>query len=194
MHSLNGTTFDAMKCNSLWMFGEIKTALWRGFLGCFRGDGCWVAPHAAVYSPWCLHHRWSRGGKLWTHRRLQRYPQFNNSRIWGVLLLLFKPQNPSGKMCNFTCITACCLVSTSPLTALVTNNRNLENVPFTWHIMTSQEYESQVKAKNHTKTFDFIHMIQVLWFSVWTNQNIYWGSLHNLWISSGLFLMLRTYR
>lgn len=39
---------------------------------------------------------------------------------------------------------------------------DLENVSFSWHQLTSSEYEQQVKEKGSHKKFDFIHMIQVM--------------------------------
>lgn len=46
--------------------------------------------------------------------------------------------------------------------ALVAKTTNLQKIPFVWHIMSSEDYERQVKAKGDMKRFDFIHMIQVL--------------------------------
>lgn len=48
-----------------------------------------------------------------------------------------------------------------PLIALVAKTTNLQKIPFAWHIMNSEDYEKQVKAKGDMKRFDFIHMIQV---------------------------------
>ena len=53
------------------------------------------------------------------------------------------------------------LCSVQPL-ALVAKTTNLQKVQFAWHIMRSEDYEKQVKAKGDVKKFDFIHMIQVL--------------------------------
>lgn len=39
---------------------------------------------------------------------------------------------------------------------------DLENVSFSWHQLTSSEYEQQVKEKGAHKKFNFIHMIQVM--------------------------------
>lgn len=38
---------------------------------------------------------------------------------------------------------------------------DIQGVPFTWHIMHSDSYINQVKAKADVKKFDFIHSIQV---------------------------------
>ncbi|NXA13267.1 HNMTL methyltransferase, partial [Sapayoa aenigma] len=46
---------------------------------------------------------------------------------------------------------------------LVNQAPDLQNVSFTWHQLTSSEYEDQVKAKGTHKKFDFIHMIQMLY-------------------------------
>ncbi|KAM3607901.1 uncharacterized protein V6R79_015940 [Siganus canaliculatus] len=48
--------------------------------------------------------------------------------------------------------------------ALVAKTPNLKNIPFVWHIMHSEEYEKQVKAKGDIKKFDFIHMIQMIYY------------------------------
>ncbi|NXJ93909.1 HNMT methyltransferase, partial [Corythaixoides concolor] len=41
---------------------------------------------------------------------------------------------------------------------------NLENVKFTWHKETAYEYESRMNAEKKTKKWDFIHMIQMLYY------------------------------
>ncbi|XP_005153812.1 histamine N-methyltransferase isoform X1 [Melopsittacus undulatus] len=41
---------------------------------------------------------------------------------------------------------------------------NLENVKFTWHEETAYEYESRMSAEKKTKKWDFIHMIQMLYY------------------------------
>ncbi|KAM8749688.1 histamine N-methyltransferase A-like [Acanthopagrus schlegelii] len=48
--------------------------------------------------------------------------------------------------------------------ALVAKTPNLQTVPFTWHVMHSGDYERQVKAKGDAKKFDFIHMIQMIYY------------------------------
>ncbi|KAJ0069997.1 hypothetical protein NL108_000235, partial [Boleophthalmus pectinirostris] len=48
--------------------------------------------------------------------------------------------------------------------ALVGKTANLKNVPFQWHIMPSEDYVKQVKATEHVKKFDFIHMIQMIYY------------------------------
>ncbi|NXC88034.1 HNMTA methyltransferase, partial [Cercotrichas coryphoeus] len=41
---------------------------------------------------------------------------------------------------------------------------NLENIKFTWHKETANEYESRMNAEKKTKKWDFIHMIQMLYY------------------------------
>ncbi|NXQ32209.1 HNMTA methyltransferase, partial [Alaudala cheleensis] len=41
---------------------------------------------------------------------------------------------------------------------------NLENIKFTWHTETAYEYESRMNAEKKTKKWDFIHMIQMLYY------------------------------
>uniref|UniRef100_A0A3B3ZIV4 Histamine N-methyltransferase n=1 Tax=Periophthalmus magnuspinnatus TaxID=409849 RepID=A0A3B3ZIV4_9GOBI len=48
--------------------------------------------------------------------------------------------------------------------ALVAKTANLKNVQFHWHIMSSEDYEKQVKAVEHVKKFDLIHMIQMIYY------------------------------
>uniref|UniRef100_A0A8D0EFV8 Histamine N-methyltransferase n=2 Tax=Salvator merianae TaxID=96440 RepID=A0A8D0EFV8_SALMN len=45
----------------------------------------------------------------------------------------------------------------------VRNSSDLKNVSFTWHQLTSMEYEEQAKEQNVQKKFDFIHLIQMLY-------------------------------
>ncbi|KAF7241882.1 Carnosine N-methyltransferase 2 [Varanus komodoensis] len=45
----------------------------------------------------------------------------------------------------------------------VRNSSDLKNVSFTWHQLTSMEYEKQARAQNIQKKFDFIHLIQMLY-------------------------------
>ncbi|XP_069081180.1 histamine N-methyltransferase [Pleurodeles waltl] len=47
---------------------------------------------------------------------------------------------------------------------LVAKTSNLENVNFTWHNKTSAEFESEMKGKHQQKKYDFIHMIQMLYY------------------------------
>ncbi|NXC44908.1 HNMT methyltransferase, partial [Penelope pileata] len=41
---------------------------------------------------------------------------------------------------------------------------NLENVKFTWHEETAYEYESRMKAEKKSQKWDFIHMVQMLYY------------------------------
>ncbi|NXW40680.1 HNMT methyltransferase, partial [Nyctiprogne leucopyga] len=46
----------------------------------------------------------------------------------------------------------------------VAGTSNLENVKFTWHEETAYEYESRMNAEKKAKKWDFIHMIQMLYY------------------------------
>ncbi|KAM6070545.1 histamine N-methyltransferase isoform 2-T2 [Chlamydotis macqueenii] len=46
----------------------------------------------------------------------------------------------------------------------VAETSNLENVNFTWHEETAYEYESRMNAEKKSKKWDFIHMIQMLYY------------------------------
>ncbi|XP_072730246.1 histamine N-methyltransferase-like isoform X2 [Ciconia boyciana] len=46
----------------------------------------------------------------------------------------------------------------------VAETSNLENVKFTWHEETAYEYESRMSAEKKSKKWDFIHMIQMLYY------------------------------
>ncbi|NXK87879.1 HNMT methyltransferase, partial [Formicarius rufipectus] len=46
----------------------------------------------------------------------------------------------------------------------VAQTSNLGNVKFTWHQETAGEYESRMKAEKKSKKWDFIHMIQMLYY------------------------------
>ncbi|XP_031137583.2 histamine N-methyltransferase-like [Sander lucioperca] len=65
-------------------------------------------------------------------------------------------------------ITADIVEGSSQLTdnfkALVAKTTNLQKIPFAWYIMHSEDYERQVKEKGDMKTFDFIHMIQMIYY------------------------------
>ncbi|XP_066492142.1 carnosine N-methyltransferase 2-like [Tiliqua scincoides] len=45
----------------------------------------------------------------------------------------------------------------------VRNSSDLKNVSFTWHQLTSMEYEKLMKEQNLQKKYDFIHLIQMLY-------------------------------
>ncbi|XP_054828532.1 carnosine N-methyltransferase 2-like [Eublepharis macularius] len=45
----------------------------------------------------------------------------------------------------------------------IKNSSDLKNVTFTWHQLTSMEYEKQAKEWNIEKKYDFIHLIQMLY-------------------------------
>ncbi|KAH1184885.1 histamine N-methyltransferase [Mauremys mutica] len=46
----------------------------------------------------------------------------------------------------------------------VAKTPNLENIKFTWHKETSSEYKSRMNEKKEFKKWDFIHMIQMLYY------------------------------
>ncbi|XP_072253399.1 histamine N-methyltransferase-like [Leuresthes tenuis] len=48
--------------------------------------------------------------------------------------------------------------------ALVAKTANLQKIPFSWHIMASEDYAKEVKAKRDMKRFDLIHMIQMIYY------------------------------
>ncbi|XP_049745209.1 histamine N-methyltransferase [Loxodonta africana] len=47
---------------------------------------------------------------------------------------------------------------------LVAKTSNLENIKFAWHKETSSEYQNRMMEKNELQKWDFIHMIQVLYY------------------------------
>ncbi|XP_043930901.1 histamine N-methyltransferase-like isoform X2 [Protopterus annectens] len=47
---------------------------------------------------------------------------------------------------------------------LVSRTPDLQKMSFKWNKMTSSEYEKQMKEENEKKKWDFIHMIQVLYY------------------------------
>lgn len=48
--------------------------------------------------------------------------------------------------------------------ALLAKTTSLEKIKFTWHNTNSETYEKQVKEKGEAKRFDFIHMIQMMYY------------------------------
>lgn len=46
----------------------------------------------------------------------------------------------------------------------VAKTSNLENIKFTWHKETSSEFESRMKTSKEIKKWDFIHMVQMLYY------------------------------
>ncbi|XP_027621481.1 histamine N-methyltransferase [Tupaia chinensis] len=47
---------------------------------------------------------------------------------------------------------------------LVAKTSNLENIKFAWHKETSSEYQNKMVAKKELQKWDFIHMIQMLYY------------------------------
>nr|XP_005997728.1 PREDICTED: histamine N-methyltransferase A-like [Latimeria chalumnae] len=52
----------------------------------------------------------------------------------------------------------------SKFKAAVSSTPNLKNVTFVWHQLTNKEFEKQVREKKEGKKFDFIHMIQMMYY------------------------------
>ncbi|XP_054643502.1 histamine N-methyltransferase-like isoform X3 [Dunckerocampus dactyliophorus] len=48
--------------------------------------------------------------------------------------------------------------------ASVMKTDNLQKIPFSWHMMPSEEYIQKAKGRGDVKKFDFIHMIQMLYY------------------------------
>lgn len=46
----------------------------------------------------------------------------------------------------------------------VAKSSSLEKIPFTWNNLSCDQYEKQVRDSKETKKFDFIHMIQMLYY------------------------------
>ncbi|XP_030065212.1 histamine N-methyltransferase [Microcaecilia unicolor] len=47
---------------------------------------------------------------------------------------------------------------------LVARTSDLKNINFTWHMKTSSEYEKDMNEMHESKTFDFIHLIQMIYY------------------------------
>ncbi|RVE57735.1 hypothetical protein OJAV_G00202170 [Oryzias javanicus] len=48
--------------------------------------------------------------------------------------------------------------------ALVAKSPQIQKIPFSWHAMSSEDYEKLVRAKGDGRKFDFIHMIQMIYY------------------------------
>uniref|UniRef100_A0A8C5MDX9 Histamine N-methyltransferase n=1 Tax=Leptobrachium leishanense TaxID=445787 RepID=A0A8C5MDX9_9ANUR len=46
----------------------------------------------------------------------------------------------------------------------IAKTKGLDNVTFSWHEKTSHEFESEIKESKQLKKYDFIHMIQMLYY------------------------------
>lgn len=77
---------------------------------------------------------------------------------------------------------------TESFKALVANTANLQKIPFTWHIMNSEDYEKQENAKEDKKKFDFIHMIHVLYYVDDLNETLKFH--HSLLKNNGRILII----
>uniref|UniRef100_A0A8C9FFG3 Histamine N-methyltransferase n=1 Tax=Pavo cristatus TaxID=9049 RepID=A0A8C9FFG3_PAVCR len=67
---------------------------------------------------------------------------------------------------------------------------NLDNVKFTWHEETANEYESRMKAEKKPQKWDFIHMIQVKVNNVKVVKDLAVKSRHELLFFLNVFLMV----
>ncbi|XP_060683818.1 histamine N-methyltransferase-like [Hemiscyllium ocellatum] len=64
------------------------------------------------------------------------------------------------------------------------------NISFTWNQMTSGEYEKQNKKRNESKKFDFIHMIEMLYYVESLHDTITY--FHSLLETNGKLLIVQT--
>ncbi|CAN9497911.1 unnamed protein product [Ophioblennius macclurei] len=71
---------------------------------------------------------------------------------------------------------------------LVAKSPNLQKIPFAWHFMHSEDYEQQVKTKADKKTFDFIHMIQMVYYVDNLDETIKF--YHSLLNKNGRFMII----
>ncbi|XP_053554233.1 histamine N-methyltransferase-like [Bombina bombina] len=46
----------------------------------------------------------------------------------------------------------------------VSKTQNIDNVTFSWHKKDTSEYETEIKQRKEIKQFDFIHMIQMIYY------------------------------
>uniref|UniRef100_UPI00398EB50E histamine N-methyltransferase-like n=1 Tax=Pristiophorus japonicus TaxID=55135 RepID=UPI00398EB50E len=72
--------------------------------------------------------------------------------------------------------------------ALVKEKSQSLNISFTWNQMTSKEYEKKAKERNEIKKFDFIHMIQMLYFVESVHDSIKY--FHSLLEPNGKLLII----
>ncbi|XP_072435807.1 histamine N-methyltransferase isoform X2 [Chiloscyllium punctatum] len=74
--------------------------------------------------------------------------------------------------------------------ALVKEWNSGPNISFTWNQMTSGEYEMQNKKRNESKKFDFIHMIEMLYYVESLHDTIKY--FHSLLETNGKLLIVQT--
>ncbi|XP_043550006.1 histamine N-methyltransferase-like isoform X2 [Chiloscyllium plagiosum] len=74
--------------------------------------------------------------------------------------------------------------------ALVKEWNSGPNISFTWNQMTSGEYEKQNKKRNESKKFDFIHMIEMLYYVESLHDTIKY--FHSLLETNGKLLIVQT--
>ncbi|CAJ1071324.1 histamine N-methyltransferase-like [Xyrichtys novacula] len=71
---------------------------------------------------------------------------------------------------------------------LVAKTATLKKIPFVWHTMGSEGYEKQVREKGDKKRFDFIHMIQMIYYVENLNDTIKF--YHSLLKSNGRLMII----
>lgn len=172
-----------------------------------RWGGCSHTHSAAVYMPFCPHHCWHSGGERRPHGQLQRYWKWSMSQrssrfvIFHLINLclgcryfhLLYPTFSYTVHTEFPNVTVCIVCYFYLLQiALVAKTPNLQKIPFAWHLMTSENYEKQVKAKGDIKKFDFIQMVQVLWLLIFSlfyfKNNVMRNVSHFFFIVNKIYL------
>uniref|UniRef100_A0A3P9LZZ2 Histamine N-methyltransferase n=1 Tax=Oryzias latipes TaxID=8090 RepID=A0A3P9LZZ2_ORYLA len=78
--------------------------------------------------------------------------------------------------------------------ALVAKTPQMQTIPFSWHAMSSEEYEKLVKTKGDVKKFDFIHMIQMIYYVESLEKTLKF--YHSLLKNNGRLMIIveKTYR
>ncbi|XP_006894508.1 PREDICTED: histamine N-methyltransferase-like [Elephantulus edwardii] len=71
---------------------------------------------------------------------------------------------------------------------LVAKTSNLENIKFAWHKETSSEYQNRMKEGKDLKKWDFIHMIQMLYYVKDIPETLKF--FHSLLASDALILII----
>nr|XP_033802397.1 histamine N-methyltransferase isoform X2 [Geotrypetes seraphini]XP_033802398.1 histamine N-methyltransferase isoform X2 [Geotrypetes seraphini] len=71
---------------------------------------------------------------------------------------------------------------------LVAKTSDLKNINFTWHMKTSSEYEKDMNETQESKTFDFIHLIQMMYYVKDASSTLKF--FKSLLASNGILLIL----
>ncbi|XP_078084168.1 histamine N-methyltransferase-like [Mustelus asterias] len=74
--------------------------------------------------------------------------------------------------------------------ALVKEKCSDQNISFHWNQMNSEEYERQSKERNDSKEFDFIHMVEMLYYVESLRDTITY--FHSLLQTNGKLLIIQT--